>query len=419
MTAFALKLRDTFSDWWLELELFFGKLFAHKEKTELTKIEDKPASAVKVDEQGKPAKLPWGLRMLRMSNKERLFFFDQLATLLGSGVSLIEGLSLVQATTKNKGLKKLYAEMIHHINAGMSLAAAMELFPHIFPKMQSALVEAGEKSGNLKIVVAEIVEEMEADQDFLRKITGAMFYPLILIVMALTMVIGMLVFVIPKVSAIYAQSHAKLPQLTQIVINISQYVTANWQMLLIYTVGGVVVFWLLFCKTKFGRLLWEKMIGITPIVGKLSREKNLMLIASNMAMLMKSGVLISESFEITEKAVGNLHYRRALAEIRHGIVMGREVSEMMGLIDIKAQKFQENKLFPLQVAQLLHIGESTGRIGEMFAKIKKNYHKSIDYTLNNISSMVEPIMIFVVAALVGSILLAVMLPFFYIGSTIH
>ncbi len=407
MTALALKLRDTFSGLWLEIELFFGKLFAHKEKTESTaKAEDKPA------------KLSWGLRLLRMSNKERLFFFDQMATLLGSGVPLIESLSIVQATTKHKGLKKLYAEMIHHINAGMSLAAAMELFPHIFPKMQSALVEAGEKSGNLKTVVAEVVEEMEADQDFYRKITGAMFYPLILIVMALTMVIGMLIFVIPRVAGIYEQSHAKLPQLTQIVINISQYVTAHWQSLLIYIGGGAVALWALFCKTRFGRLFWEKIIGVMPIVGRLSREKNLMLIASNMAMLIKSGVLISEAFEITEKAVGNLHYRRSLGEIRHGIVMGKEVSEMMGLIDIKAQKFKENKLFPLQVAQLLHIGESTGRIGEMFAKIKKNYHKSIDYTLGNISSMVEPIMIFFVAALVGSILLAVMLPFFYIGTTI-
>ncbi|MBN1258711.1 type II secretion system F family protein [Candidatus Peregrinibacteria bacterium] len=408
MTAFALKLRDTFANFWLEAELFFGKLFKRKAAFEKEGFEEKE----------KVAALPFSMRMLRMPTKERLFFFDQLATLIGSGVSLIDALSLVAATTKHKGLKKLYAEMTHRINTGLSLADTMAVFPHIFPQMQSALVAAGEKSGNLKTVLAELTEEMEADQDFYRKITGAMFYPVILIGMALVMVIGMLVFVIPKVAAIYSQAHKELPRFTQMVIDLSQYITAHWQALLIGTGGGLLVLWLLFTRVKQGRMIWENIIAIMPVVNKLSREKNLMLIASNMAMLMKSGVLISEAFEITEKAVGNLHYQKSLAEIRHGVIMGREVSEIMGLEDIKAQKFKENKLFPLQVAQLLHIGETTGSIGDMFAKIKKNYHKSIDYTLGNISNMVEPIMIFFVAAIVGSILLAVMLPFFNIGSTI-
>lgn len=426
MSAFVLKIRDTFSDFWLELELFFGKMFHRSKPLVEGRTAEKvaPKAEVKVEtkvetKEKEPAKLSFSLRMLRMSNKERLFFFDQLSTLVTAGVPLIESLSLVQAQTKAKSLKKLYGEMIHHVNAGMTLANAMALFPSIFPAMQVALIEAGEKSGNLKIVLAEVVEEMEADQDFMSKITGAMFYPAILIFLALTMVTGMLTFVIPKVSAIYEQSHVSLPRLTQTVINISTYVKGHWQVLLLGVVGGLFLLWLLFSKVMAGRMVWEKIVGILPIVGKLSREKNLMIIASNMAMLMKSGVLIGEAFEITEKTVGNLHYKRALADIRHGVIMGREVSEMMGLIDIKAQKFQENPLFPLQMAQLIHIGETTGTIAEMMAKIKKNYHKSIDYTLRNLSTMVEPIMIFFVAALVGSILLAVMLPFFYIGTTIH
>jgi len=341
-----------------------------------------------------------------------------MSTLVGSGVTLIDSLSLVLAQTKNKGLKKLYQEIIHDINTGMSLADSMYRFSHIFPRMQAALVEAAEKSGNLKVVLTELVEEMEAGQDFKKKITGAMFYPVILLVMAMILVVGMMAFVIPKISGMYEQANVSLPALTQTIIDMSDYMVANWKMLIIYIIGGSLILYILFSKVRFGKLLWEKIINIIPVAGRISKQKNLMIISANMSMLMKSGVLISDAFEITEKTVDNLHYQRELSKIRHGIIMGKEVSEMMGLEDIKTQKFKKNKLFPLQFAQLMHIGETTGTIAEMLTKLKQNYHKSIEYTLRNISTMIEPIMIFVVAALVGSILLAVMLPFFYIGTTI-
>ncbi|MBU0577474.1 type II secretion system F family protein [Patescibacteria group bacterium] len=428
MTALAYKIRDTFSDFWLEIELFFDKIFhrnkketvgtrnlASKDKDKEKKIEEKAVTGMKQE----ATKISFGLKMLRMSSKDRLYFYDQMATLVDSSVTLIDSLSLVQAQTTSKGLKKLYGEMIHHINTGMSLAESMYLFPHIFPKMQAALVEAAEKSGNLSVVLIELTEEMEANQDFMRKITGAMFYPVVLVCLSMALVAGMMTFVIPKIAAMYDQAKVELPKLTQAVIDISDFVAASWMILLISIVGTVVLLWLFFVKTRIGRLIWENFVSIIPIVGRLNKEKNLMMIAANMGMLMKSGVLISDAFAITEKTIPNLHYQRALAKIRHGIIMGKQISEMMGLEDIRTQKFKKNKLFPLQVAQLIHIGESTGRISEMLFKIKKNFHKSIDYTLKNISTLVEPIMIFIVAALVGSILLAVMLPFFYIGTTIN
>ena len=441
MTAFAGKIRNTFSNIFLDIELFFAGIFKRKpketpiieQKAEVTPVsheveqeaqklvEDKAEISEKAEkkkEKEKITKLPFGLRMLRMSIKNRLFFYDQMSTLVGSGVTLIDSLSLVLAQTKNKGLKKLYQEIIHDINTGMSLADSMYRFSHIFPRMQAALVEAAEKSGNLKVVLTELVEEMEAGQDFKKKITGAMFYPVILLVMAMILVVGMMAFVIPKISGMYEQANVSLPALTQTIIDMSDYMVANWKMLIIYIIGGSLILYILFSKVRFGKLLWEKIINIIPVAGRISKQKNLMIISANMSMLMKSGVLISDAFEITEKTVDNLHYQRELSKIRHGIIMGKEVSEMMGLEDIKTQKFKKNKLFPLQFAQLMHIGETTGTIAEMLTKLKQNYHKSIEYTLRNISTMIEPIMIFVVAALVGSILLAVMLPFFYIGTTI-
>ncbi len=429
MTAFAGKIRNSFSDIMLDIELFFGSIFHRPKKMELRlapqialqsvpQLVSQAKPVTEEQNQATPEKLPFGLRMLRMSVKDRLFFYDQMATLVGSGVTLIDSLSLVLAQTTNKSLKNLYKQVIHDVNTGMSLAESMYRFPHIFPRMQGALVEAAEKSGNLKVVLSELVENMEASQDFRRKITGAMFYPVILLVMALVMVTGMLIFVIPKIASMYEQAKVKLPTLTQKVIDISNYVTGNWPKLLIFIFGGVFLLWFLFSKVRFGKLTWENIVSAIPVAGRISKEKNLMLISANMAMLMKSGVLISDAFAITENTIDNLHYKKALSEIRHGVVMGKEVSEMMGLKDIKTQKFEKNRFFPLQMAQLMHIGETTGRIADMLIKLKDNFHKSIDYTLRNISTMIEPIMIFIVAALVGSILLAVMLPFFYIGTTI-
>ncbi len=450
MAALVGKIRDLFSDLWLELELMFSR--KSKKKAELAPeqaveptaqapeatpgvmqvntaaVPKADGTAVLMDAQAKKeaakkerlknTKLSYGLRHVKLSKKGRLYFYDQMSTLVGSGVPLIDALSLVQAQERNKMVKKLYAEMIHEINAGMSLAESMEMFPHVFPRMQSALVEAAEASGNLKEVLSELVEEMESSQDFLKKVTGAMVYPVILLVLALGLVTGMMTFVIPKIAGMYEQANVELPAVTQMVINISDFMVNQWHILLGATVGIVLILYIFFGKTHPGRLIWEKFVSIVPVVGRISKEKNIMMIASNMAMLMRSGVLITEAFAITKNTVNSLHYQKSLEEIRQGVVMGKEVSQMMGLEDIRAQKFKEHKLFPLQMAQLIHIGETTGNIANMLDKVKKNYHKSIDYTLKNISTVVEPLMIFIVAALVGTILMAVMLPFFYIGSTI-
>ena len=446
MTALVGKLRDFFSDLWLDIELMFSRKPKETKPSPETAPPPPPATppgimpvntgqtqaargearimdirarqAAEKEERIKNARLPAALKRLRLSKKTRLTFYDEMATLVGSGVPLIDALSLIQAQERNKNIKKLYAEMIHEINGGMSLAQSMELFPHIFPRMQSALVEAAEASGNLKEVLAELVEEMEASQDFLKKVTGAMVYPIILILLAIVLTAGMMVFVIPKIAGMYEQANVKLPGVTQMVINVSDFTVNYWPILLGSIVGGAVLLYVIFAKVRAGRLLGEKFVSAIPVLGRIAKEKNIMIIASNMAMLMKSGVLITEAFAITKNTVGNLHYQKALEQIRQGVVMGKEVSQMMGLIDIKAQKFKEHPLFPLQMAQLIHIGEKTGTIANMLSKVKKNYHKSIDYTLKNISTVIEPLMIFVVAALVGTILMAVMLPFFYIGSTI-
>lgn len=415
MASIFKKLRHAISDLWFEIEIFFGKFKIKGKKTSVIP----PIGAIQVKKKAKlPDNIPFSLKFLSFNNRERLFFYDQLETLIGSGVTLIDSLLIIQAQTKKKSHKKLYSAMIHHINGGTSLAETMYMFPKIFPHMQSALIEAGEKSGNLKSVLAQTVEELENNQDFNRKIKGAMFYPVVLIFLALTMVTGMMLFVIPKVAELYKQSNTKLPLLTQKVIDISNYFSANYPVILGSVLGGIVLIWILVSKTKIGRLMWENIISGIPLFGQISMQKNLMMIASNLGMLLQSGVLISDAFEITEKTIDNVHYKKALSDIGHGIILGKNVSELMGLDDIKSQKFKKNRLFPLQVAQMIHIGELTGTISKMLMKVRQNYHKSIDYTLKNISAMIEPIMIFIVAILVGSILLAVMLPFFYIGSTI-
>lgn len=421
MSAFVGKFRDFFSDLMLNIELIFTKKHEPEvvaSNTPKASMAQQYKAAAEKKQALKSASLPGHLKRVRLSNKQRLAFYDEMATLVGSGVPLIDSLSLIQAQERNKSIKALYLEMIREINAGLSLADAMEMFPHVFPKMQSALVTAAEASGNLKEVLTELVEEMEASQDFLKKITGAMVYPLILLFLAISLVIGMMTFVIPKIAKMYDQSNVVLPGITQAVISISNFMVTSWPLLLGGIVAAVLLLYLFFVKLTFGKLLGEKIIAGIPVVGRLNKEKNIMMIASNMGMLMRSGVLITDAFAITKNTIGNLHYQQALEEIREGVVMGKEVSQMMGLEDIRTQKFREHKLFPLQMAQLIHIGESTGTIANMLIKIKKNYHKSIDYSLRNISTLVEPIMILIVAGLVGSILMAVMMPFFYIGNTI-
>ncbi len=365
-----------------------------------------------------PPEAPWSLRRLRLPLKQRLAFYDQIATLVGAGVTIMDALLLVRAQEKKKSIRALYGQMVDCINAGLGLAESMGRFPNAFPPMQVALVAAGEKSGNLKAVMSELVQTMESSEDFARKIKGAMFYPVILIVLALGLVAGMMAFVIPKIAQMYSEAGVALPSLTQAVIDLSDFVLLRWKILILGLALGGVSIWAFFCKTTLGRWLGESLVFGLPVAGRLSRERQLMMLCGNMGMLLSSGVLISDAFSIAQRTLGNLHYRQAAEELRQGVVLGKELSALMGLEDLKSQSFKEHPLFPLQVAQMMHIGESTGAIARMMLKVRDNYRKSIDYALKNISTVIEPLMIFFVAALVGSIVLAVMLPFFYIGDTI-
>jgi type IV pilus assembly protein PilC len=418
MTELVHKIGGAFSDFRLDVELFFDKLFHPRKKQEEVATQSSP-EAEKKPLATASYQLPWQLKWLRLSKKERLFFFDQLATLIGSNVTLIDSLKIIEAQTKNKNVKKLYADMTHHINSGMSLAQSMTIYPHIFPSIQIALIEAGEKSGNLKTVLIQITGVMESQQDFVRKIKGAMFYPVVLLFLAFLLVTGMMVFVIPKIASMYDQANVQLPKLTQTMIDISGFMSAHWKLLLLGVFGGFAALVLLVMHVRFARRFWESVIWLLPVAGTLSKEKNILIVTGNLAMLLESGVLIPDAMEITERTTSNLHYQMALSKIRHGVVLGQSISDMMGLADLGKKNFKENPLFPLHVSQLVSIGEQTGTISRMLFKIRDNTQKNIDYTLKNISTMIEPIMIFVVAALVGTILLAVMMPFFYIGTTIH
>lgn len=394
-----------------------------EEKSKLPEKTQEDLKSLKKNLESKPTsklnKLSFSLRILRLSNKQKLNFYSELQTLIESGVTLIDSLFIMQAQTKNKSIKKLFDFMIHQINSGMSLSETLSFFPKIFPSVQSALIEAGEKSGNLKRVLAQIVSDMEGQQEFVRKIKGAMFYPVVLIVLALSMVAGMMIFVIPRVAELYEQSNAQLPTLTAVVIDISNFVAKNYLPLFGGITLGITLIVFFIQYTRIGRLMWEIINRNIPVFGKIHRQKNIMVFAANLGMLLESGVLINEAFKITEKTIGNLHFEKELKKIGQGLILGKNISEMMGLEDIRTQKFKRNPIFPLQVAQMIHIGELTGNIDKMMIKIRDTYKKNINFTLKNISALIEPLMIFIVALLVGSILLAVMLPFFYIGSTIN
>lgn len=394
------------------MELFLDRFKKEKmEEKSPIKIEEKTNEIQKED-----IKV---LNHLKISHKAKIFFFDQMTTLIDSEVSLIDALKIIKAQTKEKNAKKLYNDMIHKINTGMTLAETMVLYPKIFPSIKSALIDAGEKSGNLKVVLFKISKGMSEREDFVSKIKGAMFYPVILIFLAIGMLVIMLTFVIPKISTLYSDSGVELPILTKFIIALSDFTRNNFIFILLGLILFIVIVILLFKKIEKVRLFFEILIDKTPIIGKILKEQNLMNISSNLSMLLDSGILISDAFEITEKTINNIHYKRALLRIRKGIVLGKNISNLMGIEDLENEKIIEDPMFPLQVAQLIHIGEVTGTISKMLDKIQSNYKKSINFSLKNISTVIEPLMIFIVALIIGFTILAVMIPFFKIGTVIH
>lgn len=346
---------------------------------------------------------------LSLSLKDKINFLDQFGSLLHSWIPVTNALKIIMYQTRQEKKRQFIEHIIEQINAGASLKEAAEMYKNTFSKFDVAIIEMGEVSGKLGDAIETIKNKEEKNKEIKGKIVGALIYPMVIVTLATMMVLVFMIYVIPKIQKMYKDAKVNLPGLTDFVIQTSNFLQENIVWIVIWmmaTIAGIIMF----KKHPKTKIYFDICILHVPLFGSLVKKKILSLFTSSLGTLLSNGIIINESLKISSGAVENDYYEREINKLIDGISKGVELSELMGVSEIQSGK--ENFLFPIELSSIVKIWESTGTLSELLLKISKKYNREIDDIVKNLSTAIEPLVIVGVGLIVGTIIMAIMLPFF-------
>ncbi len=344
----------------------------------------------------------------RVTNKDRIMFTRQLATLIGAGLPLSASLRTVADQTQGKGMKTIAEGIITAVESGKSLYEAFSANPKVFNGVYVALIQAGEKSGTLDIALKRLADQEEKDAAMIGKIRGALVYPAIILVVIIAVLAFMLVAVVPEVEHLYDDMDKPLPELTKALVQISQFFAEYWWLILIITVGALGSGIYLVKNTKTGRHALDNFKLHAPIFGGLFKKLYVSRFSRTAEMMLATGVPMIDSITISIGAINNVvvedEYKKSLDPIKSG----KNLSEALK---------ERNYMLPL-VHQMASIGEQSGKIDEMLGKAAQVYENELDEQINNISTMIEPILMVIMAGLIGVVVGGTLLPIYSLVNSV-
>lgn len=331
----------------------------------------------------------------RISSKELMLFCTQLATLLGSGVSLAAGLSTVTKQTKNASFQKIISNLENDVTQGHSFSVTLSKYPKIFPSLLINMVKAGEESGQLDKVLENYADFLERKEAVKGEIKNAMMYPIFLVILSIGIMVFLLVYIFPKFVSVLKESHAQLPVTTRIMIQSSEFLQHYYGYILIGTLVFLIIVRTII-KTRSGRKAWDYVKLNLPVFGNLVFKMALVRFSSVFGVLLSSGVPILRSLGMAQNVVNNVIFENVLQQINSNLLMGRNLGE----------EVVKTRFFPPMFVQMVIVGEKTGRLDQMMAKIAAYYSKETNNMLKRLVAALEPVMLIVMALLVGFIALS-------------
>ena len=342
-----------------------------------------------------------------VSLKTLVFFTRQLSTMFSAGLTIEKAITDLEKEEKNKKFAKVLRRISDDIRKGYSLSEAMEQHPGVFNPLYVALVKAGEVSGTLHTVLDELSDYLEKIEDTRRKVISAMAYPVFIMVFLVFVVWVMFYYIVPMFAGVYADFNAELPAPTRAAIAISNFIVNNVFLTILIVIGIVIAFFLV-NLTDRGRYIMDSIKLKIPVIGKVIGNSIMSKFSRTFSILMAAGVPIMDTMELTENVVQN-----AVVEggVRRARVM---VKEGYGV----ANAFRKTGIFPPTLLQMITTGEETGDMDKLLGKAAQFYEKLVDSVIDRLTSLIEPLLIVIMAALVGSIIVVIYLPIFDLGEAI-
>jgi type IV pilus assembly protein PilC len=337
----------------------------------------------------------------RVKPKVLTTFTRQLATLVDAGLPLLRGLRVLERQERNPTLRSVIGDLGTSIESGSTFSESLAQHPKIFNRLFINMVKAGELGGVLEVVLNRLAEFMEKAEKIKGKVVAAMFYPSAVIVVAVSILAILMVFVIPKFEQIFIDmlEGKPLPAFTEFILEISRTVS-NHFIITLMVLAGVYVGFKLFLKLKFGRKLFDRLKLNFPILGPVVSKVAISRFARTLGTLVSSGVPILQALTIVRETSGNVIVSEAVASVHESVKEGETITAPL----------DESKVFPPMVISMVDVGEQTGALPEMLMKIADTYDDEVDNAVAAMTSLLEPIMIVVLAVIVGSIVIALFLP---------
>lgn len=343
----------------------------------------------------------------RIKPKDVVIFSRQFAVMISANVALVQALKIVVDQTENAKMKMIVSEVADEIDAGARLSEALSKHPKVFSNFFVSVIRSGETSGKLDEVLGYLADEMEKDYDMMSKIKGAMIYPAFVFSGLLGVGMVMMVFVVPKLTAILTESGAELPVATKILISVSAFMTDYWWLLLIILAGAVFGAKLV-AQTDPGRRLIDFLKLRMPVFGKLFQRIYLVRFTRSMHTLLVGGVNITKGLKITSDVVSNKIYKDLIDQTVKDVEDGNSISGV----------FSNSKEIPKMVSQMMSIGEKTGKLDVVLKRLTDFYAREIANIVANLMTLMEPLIMVVMGVAVGIMVAAIIMPMYNMASSL-
>ncbi|WP_058763217.1 MULTISPECIES: type II secretion system F family protein [Exiguobacterium] len=344
----------------------------------------------------------------RVKIEHLIMYVRQFATLIRAGVPIVRATSILRVQTESKVLKKTLSQVEDDLREGIAFSEAIKKHPRVFSNFFSSMALAGEASGNLEEALDQIGLQLQKQYDVKRKVISALTYPLVVSIVAIGVVAFLMVNVVPTFASIFGQLGGELPLITRIVVAVSDFVAAYWWLIF----GGALIALLIFTwmlKRDKERYVIDGLLLKMPIFGPIVLKSQIALLTRSLAVLLQAAVPILSAIEITEKIVSNRVIRKGLAQARKMMAQGIPLHEPL----------ERNDSFPPLMTQMIAVGEESGDLDSMLNEVAEFYETEVETTTDRLKSIIEPLLIVVLASIVGVIVIAIVVPMFQIYGDIQ
>ncbi len=340
----------------------------------------------------------------RIKPRDLTIFSRQFATMVNSGLSILRCLYVLEEQSTNKKLSAIIAKVSSDVESGSTLSDALAKHPQVFNRLYISMISAGEVGGILDDVLNRLATQLEKEDSIRRAVKSAMVYPALIGSLAIAVLVGMVLFLIPIFAAMYRDlGNAQLPALTRFMVDLSAIFRSVWGLVflavIIFMVWGIKRL----LRTEKGRMAWDRFKLVIPMgVGQIIRKLAVARFSRTFGTLVSSGVPILQAIDITGKAAGNVVIESAMERVHHQVREGQSITGQL----------EQEKIFPAMVTQMISVGEETGSLDTMLAKIAEFYEEEVDSSIKALTSILEPILMLFVGGIVGLVVISMYLPIF-------